>query len=38
MSQPEKNENKPKQADDKRNKLKFNLPEEYFGQQNKLDL
>ena len=38
ISRPGKNENKPKQADNKRNKLKFNPLEEYFGQQSKLDL
>ena len=37
VSRPGKNENKPKQADDKRNRLKLNPPEEYFGQRDKLD-
>ena len=38
VSRPGKNEDKPKQADDKRDGLKFNLSEEYFGQRSKLDL
>ena len=37
VSRPGKNKNKPKQADNKRDKLKLNLPEEYFDQKNKLD-
>ena len=37
VSRPGKNEDRSKQADDKRDRLKLNLPEEYFGQKNKLD-
>ena len=33
-----KTKNKPKQADNKRDKLKLNLPEKYFDQKDKLDL
>ena len=37
VSRPGKNEDRLKQADDKRDRLKLNPPEEYFGQQSKLD-
>ena len=38
VSRPGKNEDKSKQADDKRDGLKFNLSEKYFGQKGKLNL
>ena len=37
VSRSGKNENRPKQADDKRDGLKLNPSEKYFGQQGKLD-